>query len=150
MAASRLFKALLDWHNLAPKSHRRSSPVPPSSPSMKLKVLEVLGKSTSHQVILTMPFEFIKERLDFVNVDNFVSKHSLVEGGELGKKLESVTSEYSFTPSSGGGYNCKVVMTFKLLPGVQPINEDAKAKEAVTGVIKAAEAYLLFNPTAYA
>lgn len=101
-------------------------------------------------LIVVMPFEYIKERLDFVDLEKLESKQSLVEGGDLGKKLESATTEYKFTPSSTGGCAVKMVMTYKLLPGVEVTDEEVKAKGALTAFVKAAEAYLLANPDACA
>ena len=97
-----------------------------------------------------MPFGYVKERLDFVDFDKFECKQSLVEGGDLGKKIESASSQFKFEQTSNGGCVCKVVTTYKPLPGVENKDEVAKGKEAVTGIIKAAEAYLLANPGAYA
>lgn len=97
-----------------------------------------------------MPFSYVKERLDFIDHDKFECKNSLVEGGHLGTKLESATSHFKFVPSNNGGCVVKVEATYKLLPGVAATDEIAKAKEGVTGLIKATEAFLLANPTAYA
>ncbi|KAM0954467.1 putative Bet v I/Major latex protein [Dioscorea sansibarensis] len=175
VAASRLFKALLQWHNLAPKVTPETIS---SAQIITLNETEGVGSvrqfnftsgllSKSNVIFfsidrhfrihdelillnIVMPFEYIKERLDFVDLEKFESKHSLVEGGELGKKLEAATTEYKFTPSSTGGCAVKMVMTYKLLPGVEVTDEEEKAKGAVTAIVKAAEAYLIANPNAYA
>ena len=97
-----------------------------------------------------MPFSFVKERLDFVDHDKFECKNSLVEGGDLGTKLESASSHFKFEPKSNGGCVVKVEATYKPLPGVAVDDEITKAKEGVTELIKAAEGYLLKNPDAYA
>ncbi|KAJ0979904.1 hypothetical protein J5N97_015378 [Dioscorea zingiberensis] len=141
--AGRLFKAvILEWHNVAPK------------------VLPEIVKSASavhvdgdvgsvRQINFTPagPFPYFKERLDFLDVDNFEAKQSLIEGGELGKKVESASSHFKFVPTSSGGCICKVTATYKPIPGCNAAEEEAKAKEGVTQIVKAAEAYLLANPT---
>ncbi|XP_010910747.2 pathogenesis-related protein 1 [Elaeis guineensis] len=143
--AARLFKAVLDWHNLAPKL----------LPNIVASAVGVQGDGSIgsvRQINFTsaMPFGYVKERLDFVDFDKFECKQSLVEGGDLGKKIESASSQFKFEQTSNAGCVCKVVTTYKPLPGVENKDEVAKGKEAVTGIIKAAEAYLLANPGAYA
>ncbi|XP_008790863.1 pathogenesis-related protein 1-like [Phoenix dactylifera] len=143
--APRLFKAVLDWHNLAAKL----------LPDIVASAAGVHGDGSVgsvRQINFTsaMPFSYVKERLDFVDFDKFECKHSLVEGGDLGKKIESASTHFKFEKSSKGGCVCKVVTTYKPLPGVDNKDEIAKGKEAVIGTIKAAEAYLLANPGAYA
>ncbi|XP_010911543.2 pathogenesis-related protein 1 [Elaeis guineensis] len=143
--AARLFKAVLDWHNLAPKL----------LPNIVASAVGVQGEGSVGSVrqlnfTSAMPFGYVKERLDFVDFDKFEFKQSLVEGGDLGKKIESASSQFKFEQTSKGGCVCKVVTTYKPLPGVENKDEVAKGKEAVTGTIKAAEAYLLDNPGAYA
>nr|XP_010911543.1 pathogenesis-related protein 1 [Elaeis guineensis] len=143
--AARLFKAVLDWHNLAPKL----------LPNIVASAVGVQGDGSVGSVrqlnfTSAMPFGYVKERLDFVDFDKFEFKQSLVEGGDLGKKIESASSQFKFEQTRKGGCVCKVVTTYKPLPGVENKDEVAKGKEAVTGTIKAAEAYLLDNPGAYA
>ncbi|KAG1371299.1 pathogenesis-related protein 1-like [Cocos nucifera] len=143
--ASRLFKAVLDWHNLAPEL----------LPNIVASAVGVQGDGSVGSVrqlnfTSAMPFGYVKERLDFVDFDKFECKHSLVEGGDLGKKIESASTQFKFEQTTKGGCVCKVVTTYKPLPGVENKDEVAKGKEAVTGTIKAAEAYVLANPGAYA
>ncbi|KAH7676481.1 Bet v I type allergen protein [Dioscorea alata] len=147
VAASRLFKALLEWHNLAPKA---SPEVISSAQIITLNETEGVGSVRQFNFTPVMPFEYIKERLDFVDLEKLETKQSLVEGGDLGKKLKSATTEYKFTPSSTGGCAVKMVMTYELLPGVEVTDEEVKAKGALTAFVKAAEAYLLANPAACA
>ena len=94
-----------------------------------------------------LPFPYVKERLDFIDVDNFEAKLTTIEGGDLGTKLESLSSHLKFIPTSSGGSICKAITTYKILPGVKSADEEAKAKEGIAKTIKATEAYLLANPT---
>ncbi|CAL9047226.1 pathogenesis-related protein 1-like [Musa acuminata AAA Group] len=144
--ASRLFKAaVLDWHSLAPKI----------APEIVVSGAVIEGEGSVGAVRQlnfspALPFGYVKERLDFVDMDKFECKQTLVEGGHIGSKLETATSHFKFQPTAGGGCVLKVVTTYKLLPGAEDDQgETMKSKETVTGIIKAAEAYLLANPDAY-
>lgn len=96
-----------------------------------------------------MPFSFMKERLDFLDVDKCECKNTLVEGGGIGVAVETAASHIKVEPAAGGGSVVKVESTYKLLPGVDVKGEEVKAKEAVTAIFKGAEAYLVANPDAY-
>ncbi|XP_020271926.1 pathogenesis-related protein 1-like [Asparagus officinalis] len=142
--AGRLFKAaMLDWHNLGPK-------IVPDFIAIGSVVSGEGAVGSIREIKISnnaLPFSYMKERLDFIDHDKFEVKNTLVEGGGLGKKFESATSHFKFEPSGNAGCIVKVTATYKLLPGIA--DESAKAKEGMTNHIKAAEAYLLANPTAY-
>ncbi|ONK63374.1 uncharacterized protein A4U43_C07F14470 [Asparagus officinalis] len=72
---------------------------------------------------------------------------NFTSGGDLGTKLESASSHFKLVPSSNGGCVVKLEGTYKTLPGVDASDEVAKGKEMMTNAIKAAEAYLVANPT---
>ncbi|OAY67658.1 Pathogenesis-related protein 1 [Ananas comosus] len=145
VAAPRLFcAALLDWHNLAPKF----------APEIVVSATVIegnggVGSVRQFNFSSAMPFTYTKERLDYVDHDKYESKQTLIEGGGIGVKLESASSHIKFEPASNGGCVCKVVATYKLLPGAAVDDEIAKAKDSITEIIKTAEAYLLANPDAY-
>ncbi|KAM0954472.1 putative Bet v I/Major latex protein [Dioscorea sansibarensis] len=139
--ASRLFKAaFLEWHNLAPK-------VVPEHIASASAIHVDGGVGSVRQINFTpvLPFPYVKERLDFLDVENCEAKQTLIEGGDLGTKLESLCTHFKFTPTSTGGSICKVTTTYKILPGVTPGDEEEKAKEGFIHTIKALEAYLLAN-----
>nr|CAD1830129.1 unnamed protein product [Ananas comosus var. bracteatus] len=159
VAVPRLFRAaLLDWHNLAPKF----------APEIVVSATVIEGNGGGGSV---RQFNFssgthIQElakniagvinalhlhegALDYVDHDKYESKQTLIEGGGIGVKLESASSHIKFEPASNGGCVCKVVATYKLLPGAAVDDEIAKAKDSITKIIKTAESYLLANPDAY-
>nr|CAA10719.1 intracellular pathogenesis-related protein, isoform 5 [Asparagus officinalis] len=142
--AGKLFKAaMLDWHNLGPK-------IVPDFIASGSVVSGGGAVGSVREIKMSnpeLPFNYLKERLDFVDHEKFEVKNTLVEGGGLGKQFESASNHFKFEPSGNNGCIVKVTATYKLLPGVTV--ESAKAKEGVTHHIKAAEAYLLANPTAY-
>ncbi|KAJ3683666.1 hypothetical protein LUZ60_013893 [Juncus effusus] len=141
--APRLFKAaVIDWHNLAPKaaSDKIVSAVPIEGDGG-------VGSIRQFNFAPGMPFSFVKERLDFIDVEKFEVKNTLVEGGVLGKYVESDSSHIKFEPKDGGCV-VKITSTYTPLPTF-----DAKgvemAKQSFAGAIKAAEAYLIANPDVY-
>uniref|UniRef100_A0A8I7BIJ0 Bet v I/Major latex protein domain-containing protein n=2 Tax=Hordeum vulgare subsp. vulgare TaxID=112509 RepID=A0A8I7BIJ0_HORVV len=96
-----------------------------------------------------MPFNLMKERLDFIDVDNCQCKSILIEGGGIGTAIETATSQIKVEPTANGGSIVNVESTYKLLPGVEVNDEISEAKDSVTDIFKAAEAYLIANPDAY-
>ena len=96
-----------------------------------------------------MPFGFMKERLEFLDAAKCECKSTLVEGGGIGVAIETAASHIKVEPAADGGSVVKVDSTYKLLPGVEVKDEIAKAKESVTAIFKAAEAFLVANPDAY-
>jgi hypothetical protein len=95
-----------------------------------------------------LPFTFVKERLDFLDVEKCEAKSTLVEGGGLGVHVESASTHIK-VESNAGGSIVKVTGTYKALPGVNVAEETEKAKGTFTNVIKGCEAYLVANPGAY-
>nr|AAC12661.1 pathogenesis-related protein [Sorghum bicolor] len=146
VAARRLFcAAVTPWHpRSTPKvnSHVVASAHP---------VEDDGGVGSVRQFNFTsfMPFSFMKERLDFLDVDKCECKNTLVEGGNMRRRIETAASHIKVEPAAGGGSVVKVESTYKLLRGVDAKDEEAKAKEALTAIFKAAEAYLVANPDAY-
>ncbi|CAN6295403.1 unnamed protein product [Urochloa humidicola] len=145
VAAPRLFRAaVMDWHTLAPKlaSHVVAS-------AHIVQGDAIVGSVRQFNFTSAMPFGFMKERLEFLDADKFECKSTLVEGGGIGVAIETATSHIKVEPTADGDSVVKVNSTYKLLPGVEVKDEIAKAKESVTAIFKAAEAYLLANPDAY-
>ncbi|KAL6901928.1 hypothetical protein ACP4OV_004804 [Aristida adscensionis] len=145
VAAPRLFRAaVMDWHTLAPKV---ASDVVASAHPVDGE--GGVGSVRQFNFTSAMPFGLMKERLEFVDADKCECKSTLIEGGGIGVAIETATSHIKVEPAAGGGSVVKVDSTYKLLPGVEVKDEIAKAKDSVTAIFKAAEAYLLANPDAY-
>ena len=97
-----------------------------------------------------MPFGFMKERLEFVPGRGQVRVQVHARRSGIGVAIETATSHIKVEPAAGGGSVVKVASTYKPMPGVEMKDDDiAKAKESVTAIFKAAEAYLVANPDAY-
>lgn len=94
------------------------------------------------------PFSHIKERLDFIDLENLEAKTTLIEGGGLGVVLQSASTQIKVEPKAGGSV-VKVTATCVPLPGVNAAEEAEKAKVTFTEVVKGCEAYLLANPDVY-
>ncbi|CAN6325487.1 unnamed protein product [Urochloa humidicola] len=146
VAAPRLFRAaVMDWHTLAPKlvSLVVASAHPVDGEGS-------VGSVRQFNFTSAMPFSFMKEKLEFLDVDKCECKSTVVEGGGLGVAIESATSHIKVEPAAGGGSVVKVESTYKPMPGVEMKDDEvAKAKESVTAIFKAAEGYLIANPDAY-
>ncbi|TVU47368.1 hypothetical protein EJB05_06967, partial [Eragrostis curvula] len=139
VAAVRLFRAaVMDWHTLAPKlaSHVVASAHPVEGEG---------GVGSVRQFNFTsgMPFGYMKEKLEFLDADKCECKSTLIEGGGIGVAIETATSHIKVEAAADGGSLVKVNSTYKLLSGVEVNDEIAKAKESVTAIFKATEAFLI-------
>ncbi|KAJ8749595.1 hypothetical protein K2173_026244 [Erythroxylum novogranatense] len=85
-------------------------------------------------------FKCMKHRTDVLDINNYYC-NTLFEGDVLGDKLESVVHEVKYE-SSGNGCVVKATNHYHSKPGVVLNLEEINAGEA-----KAAEEYLLANPT---
>ncbi|PKU67850.1 pathogenesis-related protein 1-like [Dendrobium catenatum] len=143
--AAAIFKAaFLDWHNLGPKL----------IPQIITGVTLISGDGSSGSIRQinfspVMPFSFIKERLDFIDHEKLELKTSVVEGGDLGNKIESATSHIKVEPK-GNSSIVKVLATYKAIAGVDVAEDIKKAKEGFINSVKAVEEHLVANPGAYA
>ncbi|KAF8017499.1 hypothetical protein BT93_H2620 [Corymbia citriodora subsp. variegata] len=145
--APRMFKALiLDGDNLIPKLMPQA-----------VKSVELTHGDGGPGSIKQMNFaegsqmKYIKHRVDALDKEKMTYSYTMVEGGELASKIESITYDVKMEASPDGG--CKGTNVSKYHPklGVVINEEEIKAgKEKAAAVFKAVEAYLLANPEAYA
>ncbi|SPT20111.1 unnamed protein product [Triticum aestivum] len=150
VAAPRLFRAgVMDWHTLAPKlaPHIVASAHPVDGEGGIGSVRQF--NFTSVFALAAMPFSVMKERLEFLDEEKCECKSTLIEGGGIGTAIETAASHIKVEPAANGGSVVKVDSTYKLLPGVEVKDEITKAKDSVTAIFKAVEAYLIANPNAY-
>lgn len=92
----------------------------------------------------------LKHRIDTIDEENLTYSYTVIEGGDLLDKIESVSYEIKFEPTPDGGCKGKNVSKYYPKPGVQINEEEIKAgKEKAMAVYKAVEAYLVANPNAY-
>ncbi|PKU67849.1 pathogenesis-related protein 1 [Dendrobium catenatum] len=144
-SAAAIYKAaFLDWHNLGPKL----------LPELITGVTLISGGGTPgsiRQINFTpaVPFGFVKERLDLIDREKLELKISIVEGGDLGVKIESASTHIKVEPK-GNGSIVKVTGTYKAIAGVDISEDTKKAQEAFIKSIKAVEEHLIANPGAYA
>ncbi|KAF9606311.1 hypothetical protein IFM89_024979 [Coptis chinensis] len=147
VSATKLFNAgIIDGHNLGPK--------------LMPQVIESIailegdgGVGTIKQANFTdvVPFKYTKERVDILDKENLEYKSTLIEGGQLGKKVEWASNHITVESASDGGCVYKVSSEYKTLPGVEFTDEEIQfAKNGIAGMFKAVESYVLANPDAYA
>ncbi|KAL3506028.1 hypothetical protein ACH5RR_031410 [Cinchona calisaya] len=142
---ARLFKAsVLDSHNSFPKLLPQA-----------FKSIEILqgngGAGSIKQINLGKTLSYLKYHIDELDEETYTYNYTLIEGDALSDKLEKITYEVNFEPTSNGGTISK--MTGKYYPkGDYVINEaEVKVgKEKASAIYKAVEAFLLQNPEAYA
>ncbi|CAI9776047.1 unnamed protein product [Fraxinus pennsylvanica] len=138
----RMFKALItDNHDVLPKV----------SPSIK-SIETVEGDGGVGSVKLTnfsdgSHFKYMKNRLDFLDTENYVSKFTLVEGDALGDQLEKICYEMKFEDSKDGGCIIKITSEYHTKGDVVLKEEDVEAgKEHAMGLYKSCADYLIANP----
>ena len=94
--------------------------------------------------------KYVKHRTDALDEAKLTYSYTLIEGGDLLDKIESISYEMKFEPTPGGGCKGTNVSKYHPKPGVQINEEEVKAgKEKAMAIYKGVEAYLLANPNVY-
>lgn len=140
--AAKLFKAAFtDWHILAPK-------LLPEIISDVALLSGDYSPGSIRQINFTsaIPSRYIKERLEYADHENFQKKVTLIEGGGLGEKFESVAMDLKFEARDDGSV-VKLVMTYTAVSGVDVADDLKMAGEGIAAMVKAIEGYLLANPS---
>ncbi|KAF9605430.1 hypothetical protein IFM89_017169 [Coptis chinensis] len=138
--ADKLFKAsVFDMHELAPKI------MPEVVKSAAIQGDGGVGSFKEFHFTEVIPYNYVKERIDSLDKDNFVCSYSLVEGGQLGTKLKAASYKVKVEPSATGSV-CKVSVDLETVDGVEYTAEELnREKEGTVGTYKAIEGYLLAN-----
>ncbi|KAH7521656.1 major strawberry allergen Fra a 1.05 [Ziziphus jujuba] len=143
---SRLFKAfVLDADNLFPK-------IAPNA----VKSVEIIegdgGAGTIKKITFGegSHFNYSKQKIETVDIDNFVYAYSLIEGDALTDKLEKISYETKFIAADGGSI-IKTVSKYHTKSNDHDITEDKikAGKEKASHLFKVVEKYLQENPDAY-
>ncbi|XVF28257.1 hypothetical protein REPUB_Repub15cG0014100 [Reevesia pubescens] len=131
--AAKMFKAcILDGDNLIPK-------IVPQA----FKSVEYIEGNGSQ-------FNYMKQKVEALDRENFVYSYSVIEGDALMNTLEKITYETKLEPSPAGGSICKTTSKYYTIGDFELKEEGIKAgKEKALGMFKAIESYLLANPNAY-
>ncbi|KAF8012141.1 hypothetical protein BT93_I0314 [Corymbia citriodora subsp. variegata] len=145
--APRMFKALiLDGDNLIPKLMPQA-----------VKSVELTHGDGGPGSIKQMNFaegsqmKYIKHRVDALDKEKMTYSYTMVDGGELASKIESITYDVKMEATPDGGCKGTNVSKYHPKPGFGINEEEIKAgKEKAAAVFKAVEAHLLANPEAYA
>jgi hypothetical protein len=88
-----------------------------------------------------MPFNVMKKKVEYLDVDNCECKYTLECDG-----VETSTWHIKIRPTTNGASVAKVECTSK---GTEGKDMMLKAKESATEMFKTVEAYLIANPDAY-
>ncbi|XVE82218.1 hypothetical protein DITRI_Ditri15bG0130000 [Diplodiscus trichospermus] len=143
---ARIFKAfVLEFDNLFPKV------VPQAIKSCEL-VQGDGGPGSIKKVTFGegSEFNYMKQKVEALDKENFVYSYSVIEGDALMNKLEKITYETKLEPSASGGSVCRTTSKYYTIGDFELKEEGIKAgKEKALGLFKAVEAYLLANPDAY-
>ncbi|KAJ9546406.1 hypothetical protein OSB04_018949 [Centaurea solstitialis] len=143
VSAPKLFKAFLDFRNLAPI-------VEPET----FKAFEVIkgdgGVGTVQQTTFVDGSK-TKLRVDDIDHNNLSLGSTVLEGGDWMQNLESVTYHTKFIPDTANqGSTYKVSSVYKCKDPAKFTQENAKfADEYTKKTFKAIEAYIIANPNAY-
>ncbi|KAL2469621.1 major allergen Pru ar 1-like [Abeliophyllum distichum] len=142
VSPKRMFKALITHnHEVLPKV----------SPTIK-SIETVQGDGGVGSIQKTIfsddsPFKTLKNRVDFLDAENYVSKFTLIEGDALGDQLEKICYEMKFEDSKDGGCVIKITSDYHTKGDVVLKEEDINAgKEHAMGLYKACADYLIANP----
>ncbi|KAM7259507.1 hypothetical protein ACFE04_015248 [Oxalis oulophora] len=93
---------------------------------------------------------YMKQKVEFIDNDNFVYNDSIIEGDVLTGKIEKISREYKIVASGNGGSTLKVKTIFYTVDETEVPEQIIKmGREKRAGVFKAITAYLLANPNAY-
>ncbi|RWR76479.1 major pollen allergen Aln g 1-like protein [Cinnamomum micranthum f. kanehirae] len=66
-------------------------------------VLNLLPKIMPEVIATFEAFTYVKDRVDIMDDEKHVFKYTVIEGGEIGRKLKSNSSEIQFQATSSGG-----------------------------------------------
>ncbi|KAL2469620.1 major allergen Pru ar 1-like [Abeliophyllum distichum] len=142
VSPKRLFKALITHnHEVLPKV----------SPTIK-SVETVQGDGGVGSIKKTVfsddsPIKILKNRVDFIDTENCVSKFTLIEGDALDDKVEKICYELKFEDSKDGGCVLKIKSDYHTKGGAVLKEEDVKAgQDHAIELYKACADYLVANP----
>lgn len=89
----------------------------------------------------------MKQKVDVVDVENYVYHYTVIEGGVLSETVEKVCYEYKLVPNSDGGCIIKCTVKYYTKGDAQLTQEFLKANNEISdGFTKAVVDYLLANP----
>nr|AAX20045.1 pathogenesis-related protein 10 [Capsicum annuum] len=143
---SRLFKALvIDFNNLVSK-------LIPDVESIE-NVEGDGGPGTIKKITFVEggPMKYLKHKIHVIDDKNLVTKYSLIEGDALADKAESVDYDAKLEGSANGGCVATTVTVYHTKGDYVVTEEEHNVhKGRANDIVKAIEAYLLANPSAYA
>ncbi|CAK7333273.1 unnamed protein product [Dovyalis caffra] len=145
----RLWKATFcDGHNLVPKL------MPGIISSVVILEGDGIGVGSIKKFNFTdavKEFSYVKDRVEVMDQENHIFKYSIIEGGVLGVKVKSFFAEVGLTSTNEGGCLAKLKIEYEPIGDSLLSEEDANdVTKGVLAMVKAVDAYLVANPSAYA
>ncbi|CAJ1963310.1 unnamed protein product [Sphenostylis stenocarpa] len=141
VAPARLYKAIvLDSSNFFPKA----------LPNF-VKSVEIIEGDGGPGTIkkLSLPEGYVKQKVDVIDVDNYVYHYTIVEGNVLtDPPLEKVSNEYNLVGNpDGGGCIVKVTRKYYTKDDAELTQEFLQSTKEMSALFaKAVDDYLLANP----
>ncbi|PHT26140.1 Pathogenesis-related protein STH-21 [Capsicum baccatum] len=143
---SRLFKALvIDFNNIVSK-------LIPDVESIE-NVEGDGGPGTIKKITFVEggPMKYLKHKIHVIDDRNLVTKYSLIESDVLADKAESVDYDAKLEGSANGGCVATTVTVYHTKGDYVVTEEEHNVHIGrANDIVKAIEAYLLANPSAYA
>ncbi|KAF9667747.1 hypothetical protein SADUNF_Sadunf15G0055600 [Salix dunnii] len=145
----RLWKATFcDGHNLMPKI------LPVIISSIDVLEGDGAGVGTVKKFNFTDAIKdcsYVKDRVEVMDHENHRVKYSILEGGALGVKVKSYSVEVCLTSTNEGGCLAKMNIAYESMGESLLSEEDAnELQQGIFAMVKAVDAHLVENPTAYA
>ncbi|KAI4303165.1 hypothetical protein MLD38_038827 [Melastoma candidum] len=146
ISPARFFKALVtDSHGLIPKAI-----------TWGIQSIEFLegdgGLGSIEQTNLVDGYhsgklKYVKHRVDVMDVENLRCKYTLIECDVDFEKLDSVSYDFKFEATPGGGSVCRMTRIYHVKAGCHLTGEELKeGKLSVYTLFKAVEKYLIAHP----
>ncbi|KAL3628577.1 hypothetical protein CASFOL_027623 [Castilleja foliolosa] len=89
----------------------------------------------------------VKHKIEVVDTENYVSKHTVIEGPLIGDKIESIHYEQKFEHSNYGGCVAKIASEYHTKGDIQLNDEEIKATgDQILVFYKLTEEHLLAHP----
>ncbi|KAI5590673.1 hypothetical protein BDE02_04G026300 [Populus trichocarpa] len=147
--ADRLWKAsFCDGHNLIPKL------LPGIISSIDILEGDGAGVGSVKKFNFTdviKDYSYVKDRVEVMDQENHIVRYSTLEGGVIGVKVKSYSVEVSLTSTNEGGCLSKMKIEYESIGDSLLSEEDANnMQQGIFAMVKAVDAHLVENPTAYA
>ncbi|XP_020589726.1 pathogenesis-related protein 1-like [Phalaenopsis equestris] len=148
VALDRAWKAaVVDSHNLVPKLVPDFvSSVELSEADCRVGTLKIVNFGEAMK-----EFRFIKERVEALDTEEHIIKHSIIEGGLIGLRLKCYSIEIRYEVVNNSETLANVTLEYDTIDNTLLSAEEQEGSiKGIFLMLKAIEGYLTENPTSYA